>query len=92
MTPDRYTGMLLTLLERYDEAEPHFDNALDLEERIKAPPLAARTRYWYARMLLARKAEGDADRARALLDDALETAERLGMVKLAEQCRELGRS
>jgi len=79
----------LSMLERFEEAEPHFTAALELEERVNAPPLATRTRYWYARMLLARNAPGDRERARELLEACLGTAERLGMAKLAEQAREL---
>jgi hypothetical protein len=82
---DRYRGMLLDLLERWDEAESAFTDARRLEERAGAVPLAARTRYWHARML----AERDPTRAAALLDESLETASSLGMARLVEEAERL---
>lgn len=86
---DRYIAMLLVTLGRPDEAEPYFESALDLEERMRSRPLAARTRYWFARMLLDRAAAGDDDRAKELLVSASVTADELGMRWLAERSREL---
>jgi hypothetical protein len=86
---DRYLGMLDTCLGRYEEAEPRFLTALELEDRFGAPPLMARTRYWHARMLLERDGPGDRERAIALLALALEAAEAMGMGGLAAQAKAL---
>jgi class 3 adenylate cyclase/tetratricopeptide (TPR) repeat protein len=47
---DRHLGMLTSVLGRDDEAEAHYAAALDLEERLGAPSLVARTRDWLGRL------------------------------------------
>jgi tetratricopeptide (TPR) repeat protein len=84
---DRFLGMLAAAQGRWRTAEAHYEEALDLEGRIGAPPLAARTGYWFARMLLARADVGDRPRAVHLLRTAEETAAQLGMVKVEDDCR-----
>ena len=79
---DRYLGMLESILGRYADAEAHLDSAMALEDRAGAPPLLARTRYWYGRMLLERDEPGDDTRASDLLAVAFNTAEALGMAGL----------
>lgn len=86
---DRYLGMLDTLLERWDDAEMHFERALALEERARGGALLPRTRYWHARFLAARGLPGDAGVARALLADVAADAERLGMRHLGAQAEAL---
>jgi hypothetical protein len=86
---DRFLGMLAATLGRLDRAAGHFEAALGLEERMKARPLAARTRLSYARTLLERNGPADHDRASRLLHDALATAEELGMAPLVADCRAL---
>ena len=86
---DRFLGMVATTAGRLEQAEPHFRSALQLEERIRARPLAARTRYWYGRMLLGRDDPGDKKVAGDLLNDSLHTARELGMARLAEQVGDL---
>ena len=82
---DRYLGMLATVLGRFSEAEAWFDAAIGLEERAGSPPLLARTRYWYARMLAASDGPADPSRASDLLAASLRTAESLGMAGLTAQ-------
>ena len=86
---DRYLGQLAATLGRFGVAERHYDAALHLETGLRSPPLLARTRHWYGRMLLDRNGPGDAERARALLTSAVETAELLGMTRLAVQASAL---
>ena len=78
-----HLGVLATMLGRYHEAETSFAAAAAIHERLGAPHWLARTRLERARMLLARRAAGDAERARDLLDQALATAQdlRLGNVE-----------
>ncbi len=84
---DRYLGMLATVLGRFPEAESWFESAVALEERAGSPPLLARTRYWYGRMLTSTSTNGSADYRRGsdLLAASLRTAEALGMAGLANQ-------
>ena len=51
----------------WDVRELHFEAALRLNRRMQAPTWLAHTQYEYARMLLARRRPGDADRASDLL-------------------------
>ncbi|MDQ3897800.1 MAG: AAA family ATPase, partial [Actinomycetota bacterium] len=83
---DRFLAMLAAELGRFDAAEAHFEVALAMEEGLRSPPLVARTAYWYGRMLLRR---GDGGSARPLLRSSRQTAERLGMRRLAADARML---
>jgi tetratricopeptide (TPR) repeat protein len=69
-----YLGALASLVGRYEEAEAHFREAAELNERAGATFAAARNDFSWGRMLLARGAAGDADRARDLLARAHATA------------------
>ena len=84
-----YLGLLAATLHRYDEAEVHYQEAAGIEERIGAPAWLARTRLEWARMLLARNGPGDAERARILLSQALETAQKLGLGTIERRAVEL---
>ncbi len=90
---DRYLGQAAATRRRWDDAEAHYEVALRVDRGLSAPPLVARTQYWYARMLCERGDPADAARAGDLLTRSLETAETLGMARLAAQAGELlGRS
>jgi tetratricopeptide (TPR) repeat protein len=86
---DRYLGMLETVLGRFADAEAHLESALALEDRVGAPPLLARTRYWHARMLLARDEPGDDARAADVLAASFNTAAALGMAGLTSDIEAL---
>jgi tetratricopeptide (TPR) repeat protein len=86
---DRYRGMLLSLLERWEEAEEAFGDALRLERGAGAPPLTARTQYWYAYMLLRRGLEADRARAGDLLTACHDEAQQRGMMQLLTQAEKL---
>ncbi|MGA9724475.1 MAG: adenylate/guanylate cyclase domain-containing protein [Candidatus Binatus sp.] len=81
----RYLGALATVLERWDEATRHFEDALAMNARMDARPWLAHTQAQYAAMLLARRDSGDRDKAAALLDAALATTRELGMSALEER-------
>ncbi len=81
----RYLGALAATLERWNEAERHFEDALAMNARMEAWPWLAHTQYQYATMLLARGQLGDDEKARELLSAALSTARELGMRALEER-------
>jgi DNA-binding CsgD family transcriptional regulator len=83
---DRVLGGLAGVLGRHDDAEEHFLTATALAQRSKSAVWLARAQYEHARHLVR---VGDLARAGDLARSALETAERLGMARLAEQCREI---
>jgi hypothetical protein len=74
-----FLGQLATVTTRWEEAERHFDAALEMETRMGARPALARTAHQYARMLLAQDRSGDRRRALELLAQAAETASGLSM-------------
>jgi len=85
----RSLGVLAGMLEDWTAAEAHFAVALTCNRRLNARPWVARTQYDWATMLCARTQPGDAGRARALLDEALATADALGMRPLLQRIGEL---
>jgi hypothetical protein len=82
---DRYLGLLAVTLERWDDAERLFKNAMDMNTRLEAWPWLAHTQYAYAEMLLKRGTSGDQAQAEILLDSAREIAISLGMERLIEK-------
>jgi tetratricopeptide (TPR) repeat protein len=81
----RYLGSLAATLERWSDAQCHFDHALTMNATLGARPFLAHTQYQYATMLLSRDQPGDSTRAANLLKDALATARELGMNALEER-------
>jgi hypothetical protein len=77
-----HLGMLAAVLGLFDAAEEHFASAEAIHERIGALVWLARTRLEWARMLLTRRAPGDAARARELLGQALAPARELGLANV----------
>jgi DNA-binding SARP family transcriptional activator len=66
----RYLGCLAAATGRWDEADRHFSDALEICERIGARPWLAHTREDYGRMLLRRGQTDDRTKARGLLSAA----------------------
>ena len=72
----RYLGLLATTAERFDEAESHFERALEMNERMGARPWLAHTQEDYGRMLME---NGDEARGRSLVEQAVAGYRDLGM-------------
>src|SRR5579859_6477496 len=81
---DRYLGMLAAVLGEAERAEEHFERALKLNRRMGARTWLAHTAYEYARLQLARRRPAD-----ALLREAAELAQRIGMPSLFARIRAL---
>ena len=86
---DRCLGQLYAVLGRVEEADRHYSAAIRLEESMSFAPLAARTRYWQARLLGQSTSLDDRRRAAGLLLEAQSTASQLGMVLLQQQASDL---
>jgi class 3 adenylate cyclase/tetratricopeptide (TPR) repeat protein len=71
-------GALAATLERYEQAEDYFAAAAELEQRFGAPLFLARTRAGWAHALIARGRPEDRERAQQMLEQAEDTAARLG--------------
>lgn len=86
---DRYLAQLAITRAHWDDAEEHLRVALKVDTGLRSPPLVARTRYWYGRMLVDRGDPSDGGRAHEHLTASLTTAEPLGMAGLARQAQEV---
>jgi DNA-binding SARP family transcriptional activator len=75
----RPLGVLAATMSRWEEAERHFERALEMNERMGARPWIAHTQREWAGMLTRRAAPADAGRARRLLASAGDTYAELGM-------------
>jgi DNA-binding SARP family transcriptional activator/tetratricopeptide (TPR) repeat protein len=75
----RGLGVLARTLGRFDAADRHFEVALEVEQRMRARPWLAHAQEDYARMLVARGADGDRHHARELLGAAVSTYRELAM-------------
>ena len=87
----RFLGQLAATMGRWQEAESHFDQALDMNVRMGAKPWLAHTQFQYARMLLSRCIAGDMERARKLLDESETISRQLGMRSLEARISDLSR-
>lgn len=79
---------LATVLGHYDHAETHFTQALELHEKLQAPFFVALTKLEWGRMLLARLAEGDLERAEEMLTSALHAAQSYGFGTVERRAEE----
>ena len=82
-------GRLAALMSRFEEAQDHFEAALEAHKRIGARGFMAETQGEYAAMLLARGEPGDPERARELVEAARGTAVELGWARVERRCDEL---
>ena len=76
----RPLGILASLMGRFEDAVRHFEEALQMNERMGARPWLAHTQEDLAGMLLRRNAQGDQERAEKLLSRAQATYHELGML------------
>jgi tetratricopeptide (TPR) repeat protein len=86
---DRQLGLLAALIDRFDDAERHFEAALDMNARLRARPALAWTYRDYAAMLLRRNGPGDRERALAFVDESLAIARDIGMARVVADCERL---
>ncbi len=86
---DRSIGHLLTTLGLLDEADDAYRSASQLEHSAAFRPLAARTQYWHARMLLQRRAHDDQKLAAELLHEVMAVTREVGMRRLGQQAAAL---
>jgi hypothetical protein len=84
---DRLLLQLAAATERWDAIDAHAESGLAIAHKLASPPWVIRMRAEYAAALARRDRPGDADRARALYEQAAADAERLDMRRLAEHCR-----
>jgi predicted ATPase/class 3 adenylate cyclase len=81
----RVIAMLDALSRRWDDATTYFEKALSLARRLGYRLELAATLFWYARMRLARDAPGDPEAATAMLNEALQLYQDMGLPQRAEK-------
>jgi hypothetical protein len=79
----RSLAVAATLMERWSEAEQHFEEALGANARMGARPWVVRTSIEWADALLRRDGPGDRERAQGLRAQAGNLARELGIEPLA---------
>jgi tetratricopeptide (TPR) repeat protein len=82
---DRYLGLLAATQGQLDDAERHFNEAIELNERMGATPWVAHSRHDLATVLWQRDGPGDRERAIVELSRAMDIGEKLGMTSLIEK-------
>jgi class 3 adenylate cyclase len=82
-------GLLATALGRWNAAENHYQAAIATNDRLNLRVWVAWSRHHYAKMLLARDAPSDRERALELMGQALDAAQEMGMKKLVNEGLEL---
>lgn len=82
-------GIAATCSEQWDLAEAHFEEAARQAESLRFIVLRGDVQRWHAWMLLSRRGSGDVERARAMLEDAIADARRLGLVWRVRICEAL---
>jgi eukaryotic-like serine/threonine-protein kinase len=85
----RSLGLLAATVGRFDAAVRHFEDALEMNSKIRSPLWIAHTQYDYAHTLLRRDHPGDRDKALKLLAAALATADKLGLKALDNRAQHL---
>jgi DNA-binding SARP family transcriptional activator len=85
----RYLGLLASTVSRWEEAERHFDAAIEMHAEMGARPWLSHTQHDYATMLLARRGPTDVERALELVAEALATYRELGMEGWAKEASKL---
>ena len=86
---DRYLGMLATTLGEWDRAAQHFEAAMALNRQMRTSTWLAHTEYEYARLLLAR-GNREPQQVAALLGEAKQRAEQIGLKALHGRIEALG--
>jgi len=81
----RYLGLLATTMGRWEEAASHFESAVAMSGRMGMRQAIAHAEADYAAMLLQRDGPGDRAKSLVLANQALATAQELGMKSVVEQ-------
>ena len=86
---DRMLGALATVMQRWDAAERHLENALVLNRRMGSPTWIAHTRYERARLTVRRGRPHECELARERASEALDAARRIGLRGLVARIERL---
>lgn len=85
----RHLGLLAMVMERWTDAERHFQAALEMNARQGARPWLAHTQFQFGAMLLLQGRSADRERALDLIEAAAASALEMGMQALVERSEAL---
>jgi class 3 adenylate cyclase len=85
----RSLGLMAATIHRWDDAVRHFEEAIDVDKRMRAFGWLPQTQCDYARMLLDRNAPGDRRKALELLGESISTSQELGLKGWLDRALEL---
>jgi len=80
-------GRLALTTGRLEDAEAHLSHAIEIEDRMQALLFATRSRLGLAGVYVARNQPGDAEPARALLEQVVDTAREHGFTAIEAEAR-----
>jgi DNA-binding SARP family transcriptional activator/tetratricopeptide (TPR) repeat protein len=86
---DRTLGALTTVMEQWDAAERHLENALVLNRRLGSPTWIAHTLYERARLTVRRGRPHELPLARERAAEALDAARNVGLLQLVARIEDL---
>jgi DNA-binding SARP family transcriptional activator len=86
---DRMLGALATVMQRWDDAERHLENALALNRRLGSPTWIAHTLYERARLTVRRGRPHELELARERAAEALDAAQRIGLLGVVARVERL---
>jgi DNA-binding CsgD family transcriptional regulator len=84
-----YLGLLATTRQHWEDAEQHFQQALDMNERAGNLPYAAYTLHFWADMLNRWGKQDERARAHAMNQMALQSSQDMQMIRLAAMATDL---
>jgi DNA-binding SARP family transcriptional activator/DNA-binding CsgD family transcriptional regulator/tetratricopeptide (TPR) repeat protein len=86
---DRMLGALATVMQQWDDAERHLENALVLNRRMGSPTWIAHTLHERARLTLRRGGPHELELTRERASEALDAARRIGLRGLVARIERL---
>jgi DNA-binding SARP family transcriptional activator/tetratricopeptide (TPR) repeat protein len=86
---DRMLGALATVMQRWDDAERHLENALALNGRLGSPTWIAHTLYERARLTVRRGRPHELELARERASEALNAAQNIGLLEVVARVERL---
>jgi hypothetical protein len=86
---ERIAGMTADTAGLPQKAEEHFERALRQAEELPHVIERPQVRHWYGRFLIVRGGRDDLDRARRLLDEAVNGYRTIGMPRHTEMAQQL---
>ena len=83
----RFLGMLAATQNQFEKAAKHYEDAIEFETRMGAPPFVASSKIEYAELLLRQGGVDHLRRAKRVATEGLDTANALGMAPWVDRAK-----